>query len=274
MNPPDRVRSDEWPTYFVDTALMDGLGVLALLLLGIGVLLWRLRRRPWSQRRPAAGRLAAGAAGAVQRVLDRRSSPAPLLAGHPVGHAGGRARPGLARCVRCARHVARHRALDRLDAGRCLALLGGRRAIVALDSAPVGHAGRARKPSAAARWPAPMDRCWRSTPARGGPTPVCGEAFVNVPADLPPLAAQLPDAGRRHAGRGVPRRADRHLRPRDAAADRPQRQRRLVPGRSARALRHQLGRLERAAGQLAGEPRGRQPAAASTTCATWSDPAR
>ena len=29
MNPPDRVRFDEWPTYFVDLALMDGLGVLA-----------------------------------------------------------------------------------------------------------------------------------------------------------------------------------------------------------------------------------------------------
>src|SRR6266699_3435334 len=46
MNPPDRVRFDEWPTYFVDLALMDGLPVLALLLLGIGVLVWRIRRRP------------------------------------------------------------------------------------------------------------------------------------------------------------------------------------------------------------------------------------
>ncbi|MBV8714867.1 MAG: glycosyltransferase family 39 protein [Chloroflexi bacterium] len=45
MNPPDRIRFDEWPTYFVDTALMDGLPVLVLLLLGIGVLVWRLRDR-------------------------------------------------------------------------------------------------------------------------------------------------------------------------------------------------------------------------------------
>ena len=43
MNPPDRIRFDEWPTYFVDLALTDGLGVLALLLLGVGVLLWQLR---------------------------------------------------------------------------------------------------------------------------------------------------------------------------------------------------------------------------------------
>jgi hypothetical protein len=47
MNPPDRLRPDEWPTYFVDIALMDGIAVLALLLVGIAVLLARLRRRPW-----------------------------------------------------------------------------------------------------------------------------------------------------------------------------------------------------------------------------------
>src|SRR5258708_27719426 len=49
MNPPDRARFDEWPTYFVDLALMDGLGELALLLVGIGVLAWRVRRTPWSR---------------------------------------------------------------------------------------------------------------------------------------------------------------------------------------------------------------------------------
>lgn len=49
MNPPDRIRFDEWPTYFVDLALMDGLGVLALLLVGIGVLALRLRHRPRSR---------------------------------------------------------------------------------------------------------------------------------------------------------------------------------------------------------------------------------
>jgi hypothetical protein len=45
MNPPDRIRFDEWPTYFVDLALMDGLGVLALLLVGIGVVIWRVRAK-------------------------------------------------------------------------------------------------------------------------------------------------------------------------------------------------------------------------------------
>src|SRR5947209_10607766 len=49
MNPPDRIRFDEWRTYFVDLALMEGLGVLALVLMGIGVLVWRVRRRPWSR---------------------------------------------------------------------------------------------------------------------------------------------------------------------------------------------------------------------------------
>src|SRR6185503_9352327 len=46
MNPPDRLRPDEWPTYFVDLALMDGLPILALLVVGIGVLLGRLRKAP------------------------------------------------------------------------------------------------------------------------------------------------------------------------------------------------------------------------------------
>jgi 4-amino-4-deoxy-L-arabinose transferase-like glycosyltransferase len=46
MNPPDRLRFDEWPTYFVDVALMDGPWVLALVLVGIVVL---LARRRWSR---------------------------------------------------------------------------------------------------------------------------------------------------------------------------------------------------------------------------------
>jgi hypothetical protein len=46
MNPPDRVRFDQWPTFFVDVALMDGPVVLALLLLGIVVL---VARRRWSR---------------------------------------------------------------------------------------------------------------------------------------------------------------------------------------------------------------------------------
>jgi Dolichyl-phosphate-mannose-protein mannosyltransferase len=46
MNPPDRVRFDEWPTYFVNVALMDGPLVLALVVLGVMVL---LARRRWSR---------------------------------------------------------------------------------------------------------------------------------------------------------------------------------------------------------------------------------
>jgi hypothetical protein len=49
MNPPDRIRIDEWPTYFADLALMDGLPLLALLVIGIGLIIWRLRRSPRSR---------------------------------------------------------------------------------------------------------------------------------------------------------------------------------------------------------------------------------
>lgn len=49
MNPPDRLRFDQWPTYFVDLALMDGLPVLVLFLVGLGVLIWWLVR--WVARR-------------------------------------------------------------------------------------------------------------------------------------------------------------------------------------------------------------------------------
>jgi hypothetical protein len=45
MNAPDRWRFDEWPTYFADTALMDGLLVLALFVVGIVVVLARVRQR-------------------------------------------------------------------------------------------------------------------------------------------------------------------------------------------------------------------------------------
>ena len=45
MNPPDRWRFDQWPTYWVDLALMDGLAVLGLLLVGLGVLAVHLGRR-------------------------------------------------------------------------------------------------------------------------------------------------------------------------------------------------------------------------------------
>jgi hypothetical protein len=43
MNPPDRIRFDEWPTWLVDIALMDGLLVLGLFLIGTVTLLLRLK---------------------------------------------------------------------------------------------------------------------------------------------------------------------------------------------------------------------------------------
>jgi hypothetical protein len=45
MNPPDRWRFDQWPTYFVDLALMDGLVVLGLFVMGICLVVRRISRR-------------------------------------------------------------------------------------------------------------------------------------------------------------------------------------------------------------------------------------
>ncbi|MBV9581593.1 MAG: hypothetical protein JO057_23695, partial [Chloroflexi bacterium] len=46
MNPASRARLDQWPTFFADLGLLDGLPELAVLLLGAGVL---LIRRTWSR---------------------------------------------------------------------------------------------------------------------------------------------------------------------------------------------------------------------------------
>ncbi len=46
MNPPSRARFDQWPTFFADLGMMDGLPVLALFLVGLAVL---LIRRAWSR---------------------------------------------------------------------------------------------------------------------------------------------------------------------------------------------------------------------------------
>jgi 4-amino-4-deoxy-L-arabinose transferase-like glycosyltransferase len=46
MNPPSRARLDQWPTFFADLAIMDGLPVLALFLVGSCTLVFR---RPWSR---------------------------------------------------------------------------------------------------------------------------------------------------------------------------------------------------------------------------------
>ncbi len=44
MNAPDRIRWDEWPTYYVDVALMDGILVLALAVAGVALALGRRSR--------------------------------------------------------------------------------------------------------------------------------------------------------------------------------------------------------------------------------------
>lgn len=46
MNPPSRARVDQWPTFFADLGLMDGLPVLALFLVGVALL---LARRSWDR---------------------------------------------------------------------------------------------------------------------------------------------------------------------------------------------------------------------------------
>ena len=185
MNPPDRVRFDEWPTYFVDLALMDGLGVLALLLVGIGVLVWRLRRGPWSR----ADLLLAGSllvplalysvysTGEVRLRHFSLALPWVMLA----------AAFGLQWLASAARRYQ----------GWALAGLLGLLSIaavprlVALDSAPNGM-------------PAVLGAIG-SGPAASTNGPVLAfytgedrtnarlrEAFVNVPADLSPLAATYP----------------------------------------------------------------------------------
>ena len=47
MNPASRLRFDQWPTFFADLALMDGIPLLALFLVGI---IGTFARCPWSRR--------------------------------------------------------------------------------------------------------------------------------------------------------------------------------------------------------------------------------
>jgi hypothetical protein len=47
MNPASRIRLDQWPTFFADLGLMDGIPLLAVFLVG---LVTTLVRRPWSRR--------------------------------------------------------------------------------------------------------------------------------------------------------------------------------------------------------------------------------
>jgi hypothetical protein len=185
MNPPDRVRFDEWPTYFVDLALMDGLGVLALLLVGIGVLVWRVRRGPWSR----ADLLLAGSllvplalysvysTGEVRLRHFSLALPWVMLA----------VAIGLHRLASVARRYERVALAGALGLLSVLAIPR----LVALGSAPNGMPAvlEAIGSGSAASTNGPVLAFYTGedrTNAR------LREAFVNVPADLPPLAAKYP----------------------------------------------------------------------------------
>jgi hypothetical protein len=185
MNPPDRVRFDQWPTFFVDLALMDGLGVLALLLVGIAVVVWRLRCRPWSR----ADLLLAGSllipvalysvysTGEVRMRHFSLALPWVMLAA-ALGLAW------LTSALGRNQHWARAAALTVL-----VALAVPR--IIALDSAPSGMSAilQAIGTQKTASTNGPVLAFYvgeANTNAR------LREAFVNVPADLPPLAATYP----------------------------------------------------------------------------------
>jgi hypothetical protein len=185
MNPPDRVRFDQWPTFFVDLALMDGLGVLALLLVGIAVVVWRLRRRPWSR----ADLLLAGSllipvalysvysTGEVRMRHFSLALPWVMLAA-ALGLAW------LTSALGRNQHWARAAALTVL-----VALAVPR--IIALDSAPSGMSAilQAIGTQKTASTNGPVLAFYvgeANTNAR------LREAFVNIPADLPPLASTYP----------------------------------------------------------------------------------
>ena len=185
MNPPDRVRLDEWPTYLVDLALMDGLAVVAVLVIGVGVLAWRVRRRPGSR----ADLLLAGSL-LVPLVLYSVYSTGEVRLRHfslalPwVMLAAGLALEQLARLFRRRQRIALATMLAAL-------LVAAVPRIVALDSAPSGM-------------PAVIEAIGTG-PAASTNGPVLAfylgedrtnarlrEAFVNVPTDLTVLAQRFP----------------------------------------------------------------------------------
>jgi 4-amino-4-deoxy-L-arabinose transferase-like glycosyltransferase len=185
MNPPDRVRFDQWPTYFVDLGLMDGLGVLALLLVGIGVLAWRIKRRPWSRvDLLLAGSLLVPLAlysvystGEVRLRHFSLAIPWVMLA----------AALGLRWLV----SLARRYDVWALVAAVSLLVVAAVPRVVALATAPSGMPAVLSTvgSSAVASTNGPVMAFYVGedrTNAR------LREAFVNVPADLPPLAASYP----------------------------------------------------------------------------------
>jgi Dolichyl-phosphate-mannose-protein mannosyltransferase len=185
MNPPDRLRFDEWPTYFVDLALMEGFGVLALVLIGVGIVVWRVRRRPWSQ----ADLLLAGSL-LVPLALYSVYSTGEVRLRHfslalPwVMLAAGLALDGLAGVIRGRERVA-------LAAMVGVLVLAAAPRVVALDTAPSGMSAVLEavgsEPVAATNGPVLAFYVGEArTNAR------LREAFVNVPADLADLAQRYP----------------------------------------------------------------------------------
>jgi hypothetical protein len=185
MNPPDRVRFDQWPTFWADLALMDGLGVLALLLVGIAVVIWRLRHRPWAR----ADLLLAGS------LLI----PVALYSVYSTGEVRMRhfslALPWLmlAAALGLAWLAARFGRYERWAIAAAMAVLIALAMprTIALDSAPSGMPvvleAIGAQHTASTNGPVLAFYLGESrTNAR------LREAFVNVPADLPPLAATYP----------------------------------------------------------------------------------
>jgi hypothetical protein len=187
MNPPDRLRFDQWPTYFVDTALLDGLQLVVLLLVGSGVLLWRLAGRPFGAGWTRADLLLAGSllvplalysfysTGEVRLRHFSLAIPWVMLAA-ALGlqwlttFVRGRERLALSAALAGLSVLALPRilALDSASSGMpaVLAFVGDRRAASTNGPVFAFFAGESQ------------------TNAR------LRQAFVNVPADLPPLAAE------------------------------------------------------------------------------------
>lgn len=185
MNPPDRVRLDQWPTYLVDLSLMDGLAVTALMLIGLGVLGWRLRRRPWSR----ADLLLAGSL-LVPLVLYSVYSTGEVRLRHfslalPwVMLAAALALERLAGLFRRRERIALAGVLGAL-------VLAAIPRVVALDTAPSGMPAvlSAVGSGAAASTNGPVLAFYLGEDRTNGRL---REAFVNVPSDLTALAQRFP----------------------------------------------------------------------------------
>jgi hypothetical protein len=187
MNPPDRLRFDQWPTYFVDLALMDGLPVLGLMLVGIAVLLWRVTRAGPPVR---ADLLLAGSL-LVPLVLYSFYSTGEVRLRHfslAIPWVMLTAAIGL---QWLAGRLARQRTATAVGAMLALLVVLAFPRIAAFDSAPSGAstvlAAIGSRPAASTNGPVYAFYLGEDhTNAR------LRRAFVNVPADLASLAATYP----------------------------------------------------------------------------------